>query len=84
MRGAGAGAGSELAPPREKSRVFRVRGVFVCGELRLRIRIGTTAKACDSEAEERAAALSELGSVDWGDTYLVFVCELGLHRGLFI
>ena len=66
VRGAGAGAGSELAPPREKSRVFRVRGVFVCGELRLRMRIGTTAKACDSEAEERAAALGKLGSVDWG------------------
>ena len=49
----------------------------------VRLRIGT-AQVCDSE--ERAAALSELGSVDWGDTYLVFVCELGLglHRGLFI
>ena len=47
----------------------------------VRLRIGT-AQVCDSG--ERAAALSELGSVDWGDTYLVFVCKLGLHRGLFI
>ena len=60
--GAGCGCGRwkrVSAAEREEPRVSCPWGV------RLR-RIGTTAKACDSEAEERAAALGKLGSVDWG------------------